>query len=532
MKRREALRLLAYSGATIANLGAFGSLFSACSRRQYRGSPLLPDRYGVTVLVDGFRADLFKEMLDAGALPNIEKHLVSRGTMVEDCVTAFPSATGPAHLPYINGCLPGYNNCPGLRWVDRKHRAIRDYCTLENFFFNSDFPHSNHTIYEVLYDARTVCIFDFVSRGAADVMNVPAKSLWFMFTGDMDIWKKTDGYAADAFRKAYLDGGTTPRYTFVWMPAIDHLAHFKGSKAQMIYDRAKDVDSHIGRIMTTLQKAGIYDKTLVSLVVDHGLSDTERHTDIIKVLEGYGLSVMGDLDSNDQFNSLYQNNAARGVSGNSFALLYFAKAKKGRLGTKSYAWDTATAYNDLRNFPTGSGRVDLLAELPKEQGIDLAVAKQDVNTFRIFGGDGEGTIERDYASFRYTYTGTDPLGYAETAEVAPLMDGGFHDKDTWFMAGRKTYFPDALFQISQLFDSERCGDIIVVAERGWDLMDQAHRASHGGLDRHHLSVPCVIAGPTVKQGTIPIARTVDLYPTYLKYLGIPHYDGEVLNVFL
>ena len=63
-------------------------------------------------------------------------------------------------------------------------------------------------------------------------------------------------------------------------------------------------------------------------------------------------------------------------------------------------------------------------------------------------------------------------------------------------------------------------------------MDQGHVASHGGLDHTHIGVPCVIAGPGVRQGTLPIARTVDLYPTYLKYLGIPHYDGEVLNVFI
>jgi arylsulfatase A-like enzyme len=363
-------------------------------------------------------------------------------------------------------------------------------------------------------------------------MTVPVKSLWFMLTGDMDIWTKTDGLAGDAFKKAYLGGGSTPRYAFVWMPAIDHLGHFNGSKAQVIYDRAKDVDNNVGRIMDILQKANIYDKTLVSLVADHGLSDTSRHLDIKKVLEGYGLNVMGDLKDNDQFNSLHQNNAARGVSGNSFAMLYFAKARKGRLDTKSYAWDQPTAYQDLRNFPTGSGRVDLLDEISKEEGMGFAIAKEGANTYHVFGRQGVGRIERDYSSFRYTFTGSDPLGYAELPETSLLMDGALHEKDAWFMASRKSEFPDSIFQISQLFDSERCGDIVVVAERGWDLMDQGHVASHGGLDRMHISVPCVIAGPGVRHGTIPIARTVDLYPTYLKYLGIPHYDGEVLNVFL
>jgi hypothetical protein len=164
--------------------------------------------------------------------------------------------------------------------------------------------------------------------------------------------------------------------------------------------------------------------------------------------------------------------------------------------------------------------------------MGLVMARQNANTVHIFSADGQGTIERDYASLRYTVTGSDPLGYAGHPPAAALMDGAYHDKDEWFMASRQTGFPDGVFQIAQLFDSERCGDIVLNAEPGWDLMDQAHIASHGGLDRPQIHVPCVIAGPGVKHQRVPIARTVDLYPTYLKYLGIPHYDGEVLNVFL
>ncbi len=532
MNRREALRLLAYTGVTLTNAGAFGSLLAGCSRRRFRRAPLRPDRYGVTILVDGMRADIFSEMLDAGALPNIRKHLVDRGAMVETCVTTFPSTTGPAHLPFITGCMPGYNNCPGLRWVDRSRRKLRDYCTLENVLFNDDFPRCNHTMYEVLYDTRTVCIFDFASRGASDIINVPAKSLWFMMTGDMGIWRKTDGYAAKAFKKAFLDDDTIPRYTFVWMPGIDHLAHFKGPKAQIIYDCAKDVDKHVGEIMTTLQRRGIYDKTLVSLVADHGLGATERHLDIRGALERYGLRVMGDLTDNDQFNSLYQHNAARGVSGNAFALLYFAKIRKGRLKTESYAWDKPVAYDELRYFPTGSTYVDLIDVLRNERGIGLVMARQAKNIIHVSSADGEGTIERDYGSFKYTVTGVDPLGYSDDPEAARLIDGEYHDKDEWFTATRRTDYPDGVFEITQLFDSERCGDIVVNAKAGWDFMDQGHVGSHGAMNRGQIHVPCVIAGPGVRHGSIPIARTVDLYPTYLKHLGIPHYDGEVLSVFL
>jgi hypothetical protein len=532
MKRREALRLLAYTGVSLANLGPVAAFLSGCGGRKFRRAPLRSDRYGVIILVDGLRADMFREMLDAGDLQNIKTHLVDRGTMVESCVSTFPSTTGPAHLPFITGVMPGYNDCPGLRWVDRSRRKIRDYCTLENVLFNNDFPRSNHTIYEVLYDRRTVCIYDFVSRGASDVIKVPVTSLWFMATGDMDIWKKMDKDAANAFRKAYVEDGTIPTFAFVWMPAIDHLAHFNGSKHQKIYDRAKDVDGHVGKIMETLREKEIYDKTLVALVVDHGLRDTAHHLDVRKVLGRADFSVMTDLDDNDQFNSLYQHNAVRSVSGNAFALLYFAKSEKERLGMRRYAWDVPVSYDELFDFPTDSGRVDLVELLRKEKAIELVMASENRRTVHVFSEEGAGKIERDYTSLRYTVTGTDPLGYTGHHEAGLLVDGSYHDKDEWFMATRNTNYPDGLFQIAQLFDSDRCGDIVITARDGWDLMGENHVASHGGLDANQLAVPCVLAGPGVKQGTIPIARTVDIYPTYLKYMGIPRYDGEVLDVFL
>jgi arylsulfatase A-like enzyme len=353
-----------------------------------------------------------------------------------------------------------------------------------------------------------------------------------MATGDMDVWRRTDIGAVEVFRKAYTEDSTIPTFSFVWMPAIDHIAHFYGTEHQKIYDLAKDLDHHVGVIMETLHEKGIYDKTLVTLVADHGLRDTEHHLDTRGVLERGGLSVMGNLTDNDQFNSLYQHNAVRSVSGNAFALLYFAKPEKERLGMKRHAWEVPVTYDDLLSFPTGSGRVDLIDLLRKEKAIELVLATEDRRVFHVFSADGEGTIERDYTSLRYNAAGNDPLGYSQNPEASTLMDGSYHDKDEWFLATRHTNYPDGLFQITQLFDSERCGDIVITGRDGWDLMGENHIASHGGMEASQISVPCVIAGPGIKHGTIPIARTVDIYPTYLKHMGIPRYDGEVLDVFL
>ena len=532
LTRRQMLRFLAFTGIGISNLGAMSTFFSACARRPFKGYKLRANKHGVTILVDGLRADVFGEMLDAGELPNIKQHLADRGITAETCVSTFPSTTGPAHLPFLNGVMPGHNNCPGLRWVDRSKRQLRDYCTMENVLFNNDFPDSNHTIYEVISGERTISIFDFVSRGASDVMRVPVKSLWFVLSGDMKVWERMDGYAVDAFKKAYL-GGDPPRFTLIWLPSVDHLAHFHGSRDVVITDRIKDVDRQVGRLMQVLQKAGLYDNTLVSLVADHGLRDIGGHTNIRSVLGKYGLKVLEDLSSNDQFNSLYQNNAARGVSGNGFALLYFATKKEGRLFTMNYAWDRPIGYDELRAFEIeGEGRVDLIEQLRTEKGIRLVMVKRGDDDVAVFSRDGDGRIERDLASFRYTVRGKDPLEYADDPECSGLLDGQYHDKDIWFHATRNCNYPDGLFQILQLFDAERCGDIVVTSEAESDLMNQSHIASHGSMERAEIAVPFVIAGEGVKQGTIPIARTIDVYPTYLSYFGIPGYESEGLDVFI
>jgi len=535
MDRRQMLRLLAYTGVHLGNLGTAATFFSGCAGRRGRTVTPANGLYAVTLLVDGWSAARFRRLLQAGELPNIQRHLVDRGVMVETCVTTFPSTTGPAHLPFVTGLMPGQNNCPGLRWVDRNRREVRDYCNLENVLFNADFPASNRTIYEMLEGARTTCIFDFASRGATEAIPVPAKTLWYIALKNQDeeTWEKMDRAAVEAFQYTYLGGGELPRYCFVWMPGVDHLAHFHGPDHDIVLDRTRDVDRHVGRIAETLQKAGIYDRTLLALVSDHGMRDNERHLDIRHVLQRYGLSVLKDLSNNDSFNSLYQNNAARGVSGNGFALLYFADRQEGRLGTMTYAWNRHLDYGPLRSFRVGGdSRVDLLDELRKEPGIQLVAARESEDVFRILGKGGEAKVERHWSTFRYTVTDTDPLGYTAVDACKALQDGAYHDKDAWFAASCSSGYPDALFQITQLFDAERCGDVVISSTPGWDLMDQGHIGTHGGLERDEMTVPCVLAGPGIRQGTIPYARTIDLQPTTLQFLAGANAGREALNVFL
>lgn len=190
-------------------------------------------------------------------------------------------------------------------------------------------------------------------------------------------------------------------------------------------------------------------------------------------------------------------------------------------------------YEELRAFPVHGARpIDLLERLRQAPGIRLVAVREKPDVYRLLAKHGEARLERALASFRYTVTGEDPLGYAVDPVSAPLLDGAYHDKDAWFEASAAGAYPDALFQIAQLFDARRCGDVVLSSSLGSDLLDQGHIGTHGGLERAEMTVPCVLAGPGVRHGVIPRARTIDVQPTFLKFLGFPHFEGEVMNVFL
>jgi hypothetical protein len=97
-------------------------------------------------------------------------------------------------------------------------------------------------------------------------------------------------------------------------------------------------------------------------------------------------------------------------------------------------------------------------------------------------------------------------------------------------------YPDAILQVYQLFSSSRCGDIVVLAAPGWDLMDEDHIGSHGGLEREEMLTPAVLAGPGIARKSLKCIRTVDIFPTYLKFFGLNpellEIDGRTLDIFV
>src|SRR5262245_25109177 len=112
---------------------------------EVRGREVSPPTYKrcLMILADGARADVLRDLAEKGELPSIAEHLIAPGSL-KAAVTAFPSTTGPAYLPYLTGCYPGTCNLPGIRWFDKDHFSenrfskdrFRSYVGVESFYMN------------------------------------------------------------------------------------------------------------------------------------------------------------------------------------------------------------------------------------------------------------------------------------------------------------------------------------------------------------------------------------------------------------
>jgi hypothetical protein len=253
------------------------------------------------------------------------------------------------------------------------------------------------------------------------------------------------------------------------------------------------------------------------------------------------------------------------VSGNAFAHVYLCD-DTGKVGSGSvhgrpwepkmeiksplfhgWRWKKRINYEGLKNFriDDDGGTIPLIDELLDQESVGLLLVEEGAGKYHVFSSCGaEATIEEefvgyDYPVVRYRYsvlTGDDPLGYADEPDTAALMaDGEFHSGDKWLRASWAGPHPDAIVQFCQIFKSQRCGDIIVLAKPGWDLMDEEHIGSHGSIEREELVVPAILAGPGIANKRLDYARTVDIFPTCMRFfdlnpLSIPM-DGRTLDIF-
>src|SRR3990167_101075 len=170
-------------------------------------------------------------------------------------------------------------------------------------------------------------------------------------------------------------------------------------------------------------------------------------------------------------------------------------------------WVGRTSFETLEKT-----RQDLIFELLNQEGIDLIAGESEDSSIVVMSRRGKAKIQLDKEGLiHYSVEKSDPFGYG-------TLPSQMTDRESLKLTF-STEYPDALVQLLQIFRSERTGDLVVSAKKGWDLRHRfehpEHRSSHGSLIKEHMMVPFFANVPIAEK----YVRTCDVYPTVLKLMG-------------
>lgn len=456
----------------------------------------------IVLLADGSRYDVFRELLDAGRLPNLAEIFLSEGTFAK-ATSVFPSTTGPAYMPFLTGCFPGTCNVPGIRWFDKSEYSrrklsltrFRSYVGFESFLMNRDMKPELTTLFEHFPNSHN--IFSSVNRGVPSKGNVTAHMrIWYWYYAHLtDRWHMVDESASrmslDVIRKDF-------DFLFMVFPGIDEYSHLSWPRHPSSLQAYETVDRAFGRIAKELKKQGKYEETAMFIVSDHGLSETKTHFGVASFLEEQGIKTF-------YYPKILKSGfeAASMVSGNAMLHLYF----RGR-----DAWAGRLSLDEVRDLHPG-----VVPGLLEHPAVDL-IFSQDIDGWvHVLSRGGEAKVKEEGDHWLWKNLHGDALGLAAApgrlsrSEALALTEG--------------TSYPDSLVQATQIFRSSRTGDLVISAAKGYDLRKRfeypEHKSSHGALHDEHMLIP-LFSNVKMKRDFV---RSADLFPSILQLHGDPIPEG-------
>lgn len=451
------------------------------------------------MILDGARADVFAHLVDAGDLPHISRHLLERGG-IAPATTVFPSTTGVAYLPFLTGCYPGTCNVPGIRWMDvRGYRGewwsdrehLRSYCGPQGGLINRDLRPDLETLFDLEPDSVALC--SPFTRGLSPERDRVqwARALW----GAVAHYVGTYGPLERAVGRALCrTARERSRFVFAVFPGVDGVTHFWDPWHPLVLDMYRAFDRIIGEYAA----AGGFDGDHLTLLVsDHGLTRVDHHTDVSLELEAWGIPAL-------RYPGIWRRDPqiAVMVSGNGSVQLYL------RPGVPRQHRFTIGEIEAGAVVGVPRTLVRQLAQLP---GVALVVGHEG-SEVQLVGRQGRARlIDAGEGRIRYEPDTADLLGLG-----APAVR---HERE-WLRCSMSSPYPDAPAQLLQIFRAPRTGDLVVIAEVGWDLRRDweipEHRSGHGSLTADHMR--CLVACSRALAGPL---RTVDTFPLILDHLGIP-----------
>ncbi len=457
------------------------------------------------VVVDSLRTDMLLRAIADDLAPNFGA-LVERGTLIGDCVSAFPSVTPVACAEIVTGAGAGRHHISGMNWYHRAERRYVEYGssweatrafglfrTLYDTVYNMNMAHLSHeveTVFERLGDAglRTACTPFLIYRGRRrhelsleGLMRRVAVAANFrhavwgpdeLFYGELYASRRVpcrptlarpgtrDAYSACVSRELVADDG----YDFLLfsLPDNDHHTHTHGVAAMR--ESISHADHSFGQLVDAAGGIDAFcDSHAAILMADHAQTGVEREVPIATAL-GAEWNVLAPNSERPELAELAVSPTARAAG---VYVLAEGRRRERVLG-------------------------GVLARLRDLEGIDLVARLESGN-----GRAPEAVVERGGAELRFQPGSHDAdrrgAGWSVEGDLGAL---GLERRD-----GRleSDAYPDPLARLWAALSAPHAGDVVVSLAPGYECVDwggasHVGGASHGALLAGDSLAPLVLCG--------------------------------------
>lgn len=486
--------------------------------------PPLRDIYVFLINLDGSRPQEVEKWAQEGYLPNIKRLFFEEGAVVENAINNFPTLSTPNHQGFISGLFPGHHGIPALDWFSRPLKRHIDYLKPQyaikttTLMFNYLQLLSDHVVsdapqllFKDLKEYPTLAVLEPAHHSASTYIpkRPPAKgALDFYFR---ETYETMDWVTLKSVMKYLREVpfAEFPRFSFINFYGMDNVGHFVGPDSERALDYYIHYDRALGKLVELLRSRGIWEKSTLILVSDHGQHYLKEIVDLKAMLKRVGFPI--------RYHSLEKNYVVWGDHGTGTSNLHF------RIGK---SWERIPSYQEIRNFPLPSGsHTDLVRAFLAEPSIEFVMLREDPETTHVYTKDQHARIFQKWEDGKMWYRyapepGQDPLGYSKEEKIQKWVEKKqFLDMETWLKATAHLQRPDAVVAIAQIFDDSRTGEMIIQTYPDKQFKE-VKVSAHGSLEREDRRVNLLLHGPDIRPGRIPYARIVDVYPTLLALFGL------------
>jgi hypothetical protein len=457
------------------------------------------------IVVDSLRTDMLLRAVADDLAPNFGA-LLERGTLIGDCVSAFPSVTPVACSEIATGAGPDGHHISGMNWYHRAERRYVEYGssweatrafglfrTLYDTVYNMNMAHLSHevaTVFERLGDAgvRTACTPFLIYRGRRrhelgleGVMRRVAVAANFrhavwgpdeLFYGELYASRKVpckptlarpgtrDAYSACVARELIADDG----YDFLLfsLPDNDHNTHTRGVAGMP--DSISHADHSFGELVDAAGGVEAFcESHAVILMADHAQTDVQSEVPLTAAL-GADWCVLSPNSERPELAELAVSPTARAAG-------IYALAEERRRERI-----LASVLGELRDLEG----IDLIARLETRNGnAPEAVVERGDSELRFRPG----SHETDRRGARWSLDG-------DRGVLALQHRDGRVSSDE---------YPDALTRVWSALNAPHAGDVLVSLATGYEAVDwggtsHAGGGSHGALSAGDSLGPLLLCG--------------------------------------